>query len=140
MDIHLRTNHQDPALSLLSVERFAGESGYRVMLEVRSRGFELRAPFYFEPAALSRFIDELDAMDLRLSGSAKLKPMWEEHFIDLTLTALGRIVVCGEVFEYSDHPQHLRFEFETDQTVLRPFINDLKECACLPAQINDDLG
>ena len=42
--------------------------------------------------------------------------------------SLRQLVVSGEVFEYSEHAQHLKFEFETDQTVLRPLIEDLKQC------------
>jgi hypothetical protein len=67
-------------------------------------------------------------VDRVLSGSAKLKPLFEDHFIELTLTRRGRIVVRGEVLEYSEHVQHLRFEFETDQTVLKPLIDKLREC------------
>jgi hypothetical protein len=133
MDIVLRTNQADPSLKLRSVTRFEDGSGYRAILEVRSRGFDVRTPFYFEAEPLAQFIDQLGAMDRSLSGSAKLKPVFEDHFIELTITPRGRIVVRGEVFEYSEHSQHLRFEFETDQTVLKPLIDELKEGVGVPA-------
>jgi hypothetical protein len=133
MDIQLRTNQPDPSLRLRDVTRFEDGSGYRAVLEVRSRGFEVRTPFYFEPQPLAQFLDELLAADRTLSGSAKLKPLFEDHFIELTLTPRGRVVVRGEVFEYSEHAQHLGFEFETDQTVLKPLIDQLRECLGVPA-------
>lgn len=133
MDIQLRTNQPDPSLRLRDVTRFDDGSGYRAVLEVRSRGFEVSTPFYFELQPLARFLDELVAMDRVLSGSAKLKPIYEDHFIELTLTRRGRVVVRGEVFESSEHPQHLGFEFETDQTVLKPLIDELRECLRVPA-------
>jgi hypothetical protein len=133
MDIQLRTNQPDPSFHLLDVTRFDDGSGYRAVLEVRSRGFEVSTPFYFEPQPLAQFLDELVAMDRALSGSAKLKPLFEDHFLELTLTRRGRIVVRGEVFEYSEHPQHLGFEFETDQTVLKPLIDELRACLRVPA-------
>ena|SRR6266576_3166961 len=133
MNIHLQTNQRDPSLSLRDVTRFEDGSGYRAILEVRSRGFEVRTPFYFEPQPLAQFLEQLVAMDRTLSGSAKLKPLFEDHLVELTLTPRGRIVVRGEVFEYSEHSQHLGFEFETDQTILKPLIEQLRECVGVPA-------
>ena len=133
MDIVLRTNQPDPALAMRSVTHFGDGSGYRVMLEVQSRGFQVRVPFYFEPQPLAAFLDQLRAMDATLKGSACLKPLFEDPFIELTMTNRGRVVVRGELFEYSEHSQHLKFEFETDQTVLRPLIDDLQGCVDLAA-------
>ena len=133
MDIQLRTNRSDPLLRLRDVTRFEDGSGYRAVLEVRSRGFEVSTPFYFEPRPLAEFLNQLVVMDDTLVGSARLKPLYEDHFIELTLISRGRIVVRGEVFEYSEHAQHLGFEFETDQTVLKPLIDDVRECVHAPA-------
>ena len=133
MNIVLRTNQVDPFLAMHAVQRFADDSGYRALLEVRSRGYQVRAPFYFEPWSLEQFITHLEQMDRTLTGTAKLKPMFEDHFVELTLTNTGRVVVHGEVFEYSEHGQHITFEFETDQTVLKPLIDDLKACRELAA-------
>lgn len=123
MDIQLVTNQPEETLRLGSVVRYSDGSGFRTVLEVRSRGFEVSAPFYFEPHPLGRFLDDLVAMDRSLTGSAKLKPLYEDSFIELTLTRRGSVVVRGEVFEHSEHSQHLKFEFETDQTVLKPLID-----------------
>jgi hypothetical protein len=76
MDIQLRTNQSEETLRLANVERYADGSGYRTLLEVRSRGFEVTAPFYFEPHPLSQFLGDLVAMDHSLAGSARLKPLW----------------------------------------------------------------
>lgn len=132
MDIQLRTNRGDETLCLGNVERYADGSGYRTVLQVRSRGFEVSAPFYFEPHPLNQFLEDLVAMDRSLSGSAKLKPLYEDPFIELTLTRRGSVVVKGEMFEHSEHSQHLRFEFETDQTVLKPLIDALRACQAMP--------
>ena len=133
MDIVLRTNQSDPFLAMRGVQRFAGDGGYRVVLEVNSRGYQVRTPFYFETSSLDRFIEQLDGLDRTLRGEAVLRPVYEKHFIELTMTRTGRVVVRGEVFEYSEHGQQLCFEFETDQTVLRPLIDDLRGCRELAA-------
>jgi hypothetical protein len=132
MDIQLVTNQPEETLRLNSVERYSDGSGFRTILQVRSRGFEVSAPFYFEPHPLEKFLDALVAMDRSLSGSAKLKPLYEDPFIELTLTPRGSVVVRGEVFEHSEHSQHLKFEFETDQTVLKPLIEAVRACLVMP--------
>jgi hypothetical protein len=115
------------------VQRFADNSGYCVILEVRSRGYQVRAPFTFEPWPLDQFITQLEHMDQALEGSAKLQPLYERHSLELTLTHTGCLVVHGEVFEDSEYGQHLTFRFATDQTVLKPLIRDLKACRELAA-------
>jgi hypothetical protein len=132
MDIELRTNQPEETLRLGNIARFADGSGYGTVLHVRSRGFEVSAPFYFEPQTLGRFLDDLVAMDRSLTGSAKLKPLFEDPFIELTLTPKGSVVVRGEVFEHSEHSQQLKFEFETDQTVLKPLIDAVRACLVMP--------
>jgi hypothetical protein len=132
MDIQLVTNQPEERLRLGSVVRYSDGSGFRTVLEVRSRGFEVSAPFYFEPHPLRRFLDDLVAMDHSLTGSAKLKPLYEDPFIELTLTPRGSVVVRGAVFEHSEHSQHLKFEFETDQTVLKPLIDAVRACLVMP--------
>jgi len=133
MNVILRTNQADLCLALNAVQRFGDNSGYRAMLEVRSRGYQVRAPFSFEPSPLDQFILQLENMDRNLKGTARLKPMFEDHFIELTITNTGRVIVHGEIYDYSEHPQHLAFAFETDQTVLTPLIRDLKACRALAA-------
>jgi hypothetical protein len=125
MDIHLRTSQASTTLRLGQFTRFVDGSGCQVMLDVVSRGFAARRPFYFEVHALANFLDGLRAMDRSLTGSAMLKPSFEDDFIEFTMAPRGRVIVRGELFELSEHSQHLQFEFETDQTVLKPLIDDL---------------
>lgn len=67
-------------------------------------------------------------MDRTLAGSALLKPLYEDDFIELTLDHAGHVTVRGELYEQSPSPQLLRFEFETDQTCLAPLAADLRAC------------
>jgi hypothetical protein len=128
MDVVLRTNTSDPALALRDVQRFADGSGFKTLLVVRSRGFVAEDSFYFEPEPLAAFLEALERMDRTLSGSALLKPVFEEQFLELEMGRLGRVTVRGELHEYSASPQHLRFEFETDQTCLATLVADVRAC------------
>ena len=132
MDIALVTNQPEETLRLSEVVRYSDASGFGTVLQVRSRGFQVSAPFYFEPQPLEQFLHALIDMDQSLAGSARLKPLFEDPFIELTLTRRGSVVVRGEVFEHSEHSQHLKFEFETDQTVLKPLIDAVRACFTLP--------
>ena len=126
MDAVLRTNRDDSALSLLEVIRYARSSDYRATLQVRSRGFMLDRTFYFDHDGITKFIDAIDSMDRTLVGVAELRTPYEDDFIRFEANRQGHVLVSGESREYGENEQFLRFGFVTDQTVLRPFIQELK--------------
>jgi len=127
MDIALATHTDNQTLVFRNVGRFSDGSGYRAELLVRSRGFCVEFPFYFEVEPLRGFIEQLEQMDQTLKGKAVLKPMYEDHFIEVELSSAGHVTVRGQVIEYSEMPQSLKFEFNTDQTCLAPLIRELKK-------------
>ena len=126
MDVILQTHTTDPMLALRDITRFADGSGYVGKLQVRSGGFMLDRPFYFDEASFIDFLSAIDAMDRTLAGSAELRTPYEDDFIRLELSPLGSVSVTGESREYSNLDQRLRFGFTTDQTTLGPFARDLK--------------
>jgi len=85
-----------------------------------------------EPEPLLSFLEAVERMDRTLTGSALLKPLFEDHFIQLHLDHAGRATIRGELLEYSASPQHLCFQFETDQTCRAPLAADLRACLQLP--------
>jgi len=133
MKIKLKTNQNDECLEFCNVERFSDGSGFSATLVVRSRGFSAEVPFSFEINPFDKFIVALEEMNHLLHGKARLKPNYEEPFIELELDNLGHLRVRGEMIEYSHMPQSLKFEFETDQTCLKPFIHDLKMWQDIPS-------
>ena len=133
MDIVLRTNKTSPKLEIRDIERFGDGSGFKAYLIVISGGFCAEHRFYFEADSLASFTDALEGMDQTLKGSAKLKPLYEEDYIELEMSTGGHVIVRGELFEYAPESQHLKFEFVTDQTCLSPLVSDLKKCANLDA-------
>ena len=86
MDIVLRINQQDPSLALREPYRFTDGSGCHAILEIQSRGFHARRPFYFVDRPLTDFLHQLLGMARTLKGSATLKPIYEHDFIELELT------------------------------------------------------
>jgi hypothetical protein len=133
MKIKLKTNKDDECLEFCDIERFSDNSGYSATLVVHSRGFSAEVPFNFEINPLEKFIIALEDMNHTLHGKARLKPNYEDLFIELELDNLGHLRVRGEMIEYSHMPQCLKFEFETDQTCLEPFIHNLKMWQKIPS-------
>lgn len=127
MDIVLQTNSDSQRLEFRNPEKFNDFSGYRVNLFVYSRGFALEWPFYFESHPLDEFIIGLEKMNQTLKGSSQLKPEYMPDFIEFKLDETGHLFVRGEVKEYSPMEQSLKFEFMTDQTCLKDFINGLNK-------------
>ena len=127
MDVILQTNTDNPFLALRAVERFQDGSGYSGQIVVRSDWIAVNYKFYFEEQALKTFIVGLEQLDRTLAGQARLKPMWEEQFLEFDGVRSGRVMVTGDLIEHSDWPQRVQFAFGTDQTCLRPFILSLKE-------------
>ena len=129
MDITLRTHTASPALALRALERWPAPpepAQWRAWLEVRSGAFTAALSFYFDQLGLDAFRAALRHMDATLSGSAVLQTPYEEPRIELTVGRTGQIGVSGLLRDYEQGLQRLAFSFVTDQTVLRPLIDDLE--------------
>jgi hypothetical protein len=124
--VELQTNDETQTLRLDTIDKAADGSGYICQLLVRSRGFACQQRFIFDDEFLLAFIDGLTSMDHGQPGEAVLKGRWETDCVRIEMNALGHVFVSGEVSDCSELPQQLRFGLRTDQTVLRPFIQELK--------------
>ena len=108
-----------------SIEKFEDGSGFRSILNVQSGSFSCQGhPFYFNH--LKQFAKDLAKLGNKLKGKAELGPDYEPEFIRFEATKGGHIVVQGEVPEYGDHQQLLKFCFETDQSYLPPFLESIE--------------
>ena len=127
MKIVLPTNSEDKKLEFYNCKKFGDGSGYRVDVHIYSNGFSAKTDFFFEEFSLGQFIESLSQMSITLQGKALLKPMWEDDHIEMTLLELGHVAVRGEFKRISEYTQQLNFGFETDQTALAPFTEQLRE-------------
>lgn len=133
VDISLLPHSNDPNLILREIKRFADGSGFCCQLQVHSNGFTGQQLFCFEVEPLRQFVAALDEMNCRLTGSARLQPMYEEPYVELEAhSRTGRVTVRGELVVYSAETQRLVFGFDTDQTCLAPLLRALRSCLTLP--------
>lgn len=126
-DIILLTNTSNPFLAFREIEVFEDRSGYSTKLSVRSGWISAEYRFIFEQPCLARFVGDLERLDKVLVGRARLKPTWEEQFIELEGQGLGVINVSGDLIDHGPWQQRVVFAFRTDQTCLRPLIVDLRQ-------------
>ncbi len=124
--VELRTNDESIALRMTGIEKFADGSGYRCDLTVRSGGLSCHRPFFFDDSSLPHAVESLRRMDQGNPGEAVIKGAWDADFIRFAMNDKGHVFVTGEIFEYSELPQSLKFAFRTDQTLLGPLICDLQ--------------
>ena len=124
--VQLLTHDAGKQLSLNNI-RFAGDSDYLVAdLYVLSRGFSCKYDFYFDRFHVERLLSALEEMDQGMADEAVLKQEWEDDHIRFQNDRLGHVIVTGEMVEHgSGH--RFAFTIETDQTVLRPFIDEFRE-------------
>jgi hypothetical protein len=133
MDIVLETNSRDTYLGFRDVQRYSDNSGFCAQLVVRAHGFRAQLLFCVEPGPFVAFLHALDAMDRTLTGTARLKPVYEEPFVEFEVGRTGRVRVSGDLVAHGAETQRLHFEFSTDQTVLRPFARELRSCITMAA-------
>jgi len=128
MDIVLQTNSENPSLAFRAIERFEDGSGYSATLAVRSQWIAADYHFVFEVHALARFLKGLEQIDGTLAGVARLKPAYEDQFVEFRGDGKGQVAVTGELIEQAPQ-QRVEFAFVTDQTCLRPLIVAFQQLA-----------
>lgn len=133
MDIVLRTNTSAPKLELTNIRRFSDGSGYVSNILVVSDGFSAARPFFFEEFSLAGFLKAVEEMDTHLTGKARIGPIYEEDYIELEMGMAGHVTVRGELVEYAPEENRLKFVFVTDQTCLKPLLDDLRKCLSMAA-------
>ena len=127
MDIVLQTHDKQKVLTLNNFQ--LSESFGQAELYVFSGGFSVDTLFYFDRSYFKAFVKNLKVIRDTLCGEAILKPKYEDDYIKFSGSKSGHVVVEGEIFWHSEFDQKLRFSFQTDQTVLAPFIADLAKAA-----------
>ena len=128
--IELQTNRESTALQFSNVEKFSDGSGYCCDLAVRSGGFACQRQFYFDDDRLTDALVSLRRMIDGLPGEAIFKFRYEEDFLRIETNRLGHVFISGELHEYSEMAQSLKFAFRTDQTVLAPLVRELAVVHC----------
>ncbi len=133
LDVALQNHLENPSFRMREITRFEQDGGFRSMLAVRSGGFSVDRPFFFDGSGLARFLDELGKLGELKPGFARLRASDGPDLVGLELHARGDVTVFGAVHEQARVSQSLRFAFTTDQTVVPRFRDDLSRAWSLPS-------
>jgi len=133
LEVTLQNHLANPSFRLRDITRFADDGGFRSMLAVRSGGFAVERPFFFDGSALARFLDELDKLDQLQPGFARLRASDGPDMVGMELHGRGDVTVFGTIHEQARVTQSIRFAFTTDQTVIPQFRKDIARVWSLPA-------
>lgn len=128
--IELQTYDAQKVFRFLDVEVDHKAGELSAILEVQANGFGCKKKIWM--GFLPGFLQELEAMDSGKIGKARMWDDWtfipepsdDNNHITFSLDTLGHVLVSGTIVE-GDYSQRLQFCFQTDQTILRPFIRDL---------------
>lgn len=97
-----------------------------VGVEIAVRGFSGAITAFVETEDLRSFLEQLQAMQASLVGSAELRPREEQFVLELQADVLGHIHVSGTAWSQATYENRLQFEFELDQTFLTEPIGELE--------------
>ena len=125
-DIVLPSSFSSDHLTFNSIERFDDGSGYRIELELESSPFTAKYLLFVEQHVLDNFEASATVLAETLTGEAILKPDYESQFVKITAGNSGHMFVTGELITHDERGQCLRFNFRTDQTCVRQFLNGLR--------------
>ena len=120
--VELKTNDETKSLVFSNIKFFA--NSLKCHVSINSRGFGYNGSVAFDN--VTKFFTDLEAMSHLSVGSAELSEDYADHYIKLELNTFGHVILSANFDEYSEHSQHLIINFKTDQTCLKPFLDDLR--------------
>ncbi|MBX3585087.1 MAG: hypothetical protein KF796_00475 [Ramlibacter sp.] len=95
-------------------------------VEIAVRGFRGSIAPSLEVHDLKLFLEELEALDRTVKGSAQLQPRERQFNLKLTATPVGHIQMSGTAWSQATYGNRLEFELELDQTFLRELLSQLR--------------
>ncbi len=124
-DIFLRTNSETQRLEFRDIRGSGAD--YYCTLVVESNEFSASSEFYFDEDSLLTFLKKLNEMEVSLEGKATFKNDFYQNHITFEMVSIGQILVSGFLAKFGEYPQSLKFCFQSDQTILKPLINDFNK-------------
>ena len=126
MNIHIETQDDTRKLSFLNISN-DGADTFGCKAVVKSGWLSCNRQFYFGRYYAEAFLKSLKSMNSFFEGIAELKAEYEDQFIKISCSNMGRVLVTGEFIEHSELWQTVKFVFETDQTVLPSLIKQFEK-------------
>ena len=101
-------------------------STYRAMLRVEVDGRVHQRPFWFDRGDLDEFAHDLAWLDKSVGGSATLNHAGRPEYVTVVIEAGGRAVITGELFDFDDADEHVRFTLTQNRAGLRELLRGVR--------------
>lgn len=119
--IELRTNRETERLSFAT--RYLVQINFTFDLTVLSNGFSGTSHFCVRRDQIEKMCSDLTTMNQAMSGNTTLEDNDSDASVNFQIKPDGQVVVFGQVGG-SHEDNYLKFNFETDQTCIEPFLTD----------------
>jgi hypothetical protein len=99
---------------------------YRALLRVQVDGRIHNRPFWFDRSDLDEFAHDLAWLDKSVGGSATLNHVGRPEYVTVMIEGGGQATVTGELFDFDDADQHVRFRLTQNRAGLRDLLRDVR--------------
>ena len=99
---------------------------YRAMLRVQVDGRVHHRPFWFDRGDLDEFAHDLAWLDKSVGGSATLNHAGRPEYVTVVIEAGGHAIITGELFDFDDADEHVRFSLPQNRAGLRELLRDVR--------------
>jgi hypothetical protein len=101
-------------------------SMYRAMLRVEVDGRVHQRPFWFDRGDLDEFAHDLAWLDKSVGGSATLNHVGRPEYVTVVIEAGGRPIITGELFDFDNADEHVRFTLTQNRAGLRELLRGVR--------------
>ncbi len=114
---------------IILTHQYTAEDYFTFSVIVNSGEFSGSSNFCLSKATLKDAIVSLNKLYEDLNGTYKINDCDSDDYISFEFLKLGHIEITGQLGG-SYNPQHLCFQFVSDQTVLQALISTLSDMLC----------
>lgn len=105
--------------------KYEVELYYTIVVKVKSYEFAGQSTYCVSKHEIDRFCSELSNMDRDINGHTIISDFDSDAYLEFEVERNGVLTIKGQIG--GTHEYHfVKFKMDTDQTVLKEFIKDLK--------------
>jgi hypothetical protein len=126
MDIRVQALNSPDWMELRDARPADEMSLYRALLRVQVDGQIHNRPFWFDRADLDEFAHDLAWLDKAVGGTATLNHSGRPEYVTVAVVPTGGAYISGELFDFDDPEQHVRFRLPQTRAALRDLLRDVR--------------
>jgi hypothetical protein len=126
VDIRVSALGSDDWVELGEARPADGTSVFEAELRAQVDGRVYHRPFWFDRGDLDEFAHDLAWLDKSVGGSATLNHAGRPEYLTVVIESTGRALVTGELFDFEDAEEHVRFTLAPNRAGLRDLLRDVR--------------